>query len=104
MYSRVTLLEIDTMRVDMDDAVDVFREDVLPGLREQPGFEGVAVLVTPEGKGMILTLWETEDEAAAAAGFAGDALARHVTLFRAPPGREQYAVAFADLPERALVA
>ena len=103
MYSRVTLLEIDTMRVDMDDAVAVFRDDVLPGLCEQPGYEGVAVLVTPEGKGMILTFWETEDDAAATAGFAGAALERHMTLFRAPPGREQYAVAFVDLPDAVFV-
>ena len=59
MYSRVTLLEIDTMRVDVDDAADMFRAVVAPGLAEQEGYEGAVALVTPEGKGMIVTFWDT---------------------------------------------
>ena len=35
MYSRVTLLEIDTMRVDIDDAAALFRAHVAPGLRSR---------------------------------------------------------------------
>ena len=98
MYSRVTLLEIDTLRVDVDDAVTLFRENVLSGLREQDGFEGVAVLVTDEGKGLIASFWESEEAAAAAAGFAAEALEEHTTLFRSPPGRDHYRVALAELP------
>ena len=63
MYSRVTLLEIDTMRVDIDDAAALFRAHVAPGLSEQEGYEGAVALVTPEGKGMIITFWDTEDGA-----------------------------------------
>ena len=44
MFARVTLLEIDTMRMDVDDAVELFRERVLPDLRAEPGFEGIHVL------------------------------------------------------------
>jgi hypothetical protein len=98
MYSRVTLLEIDTMRIDLEDAVALFREHVLPGLRDQGGYEGSLVLTTPEGKGLILTMWETEAAAVTAAAFAGGELERYMTLFRAPPGREHYEVAFAELP------
>lgn len=98
MYSRVTLLEIDTVRIDVADAVTLFRERVLPGLTAQPGYDGATVLTTPEGKGLILSFWETEAEAAAAADFATEELERYVTLFRSPPGREQYEVSFADLP------
>ncbi|HEU0305150.1 MAG TPA: hypothetical protein VFR32_11280 [Gaiellaceae bacterium] len=98
MHSRVTLLEIDTLRIDVDDAVSLFREHVLPSLRELDGFEGVAVLVTSEGKGLIASFWESEEAAAAAAGFAAGALEEHMTLFTSPPGREQYRVALAELP------
>ena len=98
MHSRVTLLEIDTLRVDVDDAVALFREHVLPGLRELDGFAGVAVLVTDEGKGLIASFWDSEGAAAAAAGFATGALEEHMTLFRSPPGREHYRVALAELP------
>jgi hypothetical protein len=97
MYSRVTLLEIDTMRVDVDDAADTFRAVVAPGLAEQEGYEGAVALVTPEGKGMIVTFWDTEDEAQDISGFASAELERFVTMFRSPPGRELYQVAFADM-------
>jgi hypothetical protein len=99
MYSRVTLLEIDTMRVAMEDALAVFSEQVHPRLTELEGYEGVLVLTTPEGKGMLVSFWESREAADASASFAGGELERFVTLFRAPPGREHYEVAFAELPE-----
>jgi heme-degrading monooxygenase HmoA len=102
MYSRVTQLEIDTMRVDVDAAVELFRDDVVPSLREQEGFEGAVVLATPDGKGLIVTMWEDEEAATAAAGLAADAIAGHITLFKSPPGREVYEVVFADVPAVAI--
>jgi hypothetical protein len=98
MYSRVTLLEIDILRTGIDEALGLFTEHVLPGLREQEGYEGVLVLTTPEGRGMIVSFWETESDANAASAFATGALERYLMLFSAPPGREHYEVAFADLP------
>ena len=98
MYSRVTLLEVDTMRTSTAEALGLFTEDVLPALQEQDGYEGVLVLTTPEGKGMIVSFWESEGAAQAASAFATGAIERYMTLFRAPPGREHYQVAFADLP------
>jgi hypothetical protein len=97
MYSRVTLLEIDTVRVDMDEAAALFRNEILPQLREQPGYEGSVALATPEGKGMIITFWNSEEGAHDASGYAAGELERFVTLFRSPPGREVYEVAFADI-------
>jgi heme-degrading monooxygenase HmoA len=98
MYSRVTLLEIDTMRIDVSDAAELFREQVLPGLQEQDFYEGAVVLATPEGRGMIVTIWDSEDAARDGSGFAAKALERYLTIFKAPPGREQYEVVVADLP------
>ena len=98
MYSRVTLLEVDTLRIDMDAAVALFRDSVVPGLREHEGYEGALVLTTPEGKGMIVTLWVTEEAAGASAAFATGEVERFMTLFRAPPGRDHYEVAYAELP------
>ena len=97
MFSRVTLLEIDILRVPMEDAAALFEAEVVPGLREQEGYEGAIALATPEGKGMIVTFWETEEGARDASGFASEALERFVTLFKAPPGREVYEVAVGDL-------
>ena len=104
MHARVTLLEIDTVRMDMDAALERFRADVLPVLREQPGYEGVYVLSTPEGKGLLLSLWSSPEdaEASVASGYYGDQLAKFATLFRAPPGREHYRVVLADAPALAI--
>jgi hypothetical protein len=103
MYSRVTQLEIDTMRIGTADAAALFDDQVLPGLRDQPGYEGVLALITPEGKGMIVTFWESEDGARDASGFASGELERYMMIFRAPPGREVYDVAVADLPNGVVV-
>ena len=99
MYSRVTLLEIDTLRIDLDSALTLFRERVLPQLREHPGYEGVYVLTTPEGKALIMSLWETEEDAAGAqARVSDEELERYTMLFSSPPGREGYDVALVDVP------
>ncbi|MGZ8693881.1 MAG: antibiotic biosynthesis monooxygenase [Gaiellaceae bacterium] len=97
MYARVTLLEIDATRMDVEDAVELFRERVLPELREEPGFEGIYVLTTPEGRALLMTLWETA-EAAKPNDFYTGRLADFAMLFRAPPGREQYEVSLAEAP------
>ncbi|HSK15856.1 MAG TPA: hypothetical protein VK915_06765 [Gaiellaceae bacterium] len=98
MHSRVTLVEIDTLRADVASAVALFEREVMPALREKKGFEGALVLATPEGKGMIVSFWETEEAAEAAADFATAQLERYVMLFAAPPGRESYEVAYLELP------
>ena len=104
MYSRVTLLEIDTMRVGVGEALELFKDEVLPALREQEGFEGIYVLATPDGQGMLMSLWATEEAADASGetGFYAETLARWVTLFRSPPGRERYEVLLAQAPALAI--
>jgi len=98
MYARVTLLEIDTMRADVAEAAALFEAEVIPQLRELEGFLGAVVLAAPEGKGMVITVWETEDAVTASAGLAARQVERFVTLYAAPPGREYYEVLYADMP------
>ena len=98
MYSRATLLEIDTTRIGLADAVALFEDEVLPRMQEQEGVEGVAVLTTPEGKAMIVSFWATEEDAADASGFAAGEIERYVALFASPPGREWYEVAYLEAP------
>jgi heme-degrading monooxygenase HmoA len=103
MHARVTLLEIDVLRTAMEEALARFTAEVLPDLREQPGYRGIIVLTTPEGKAALVSLWDTAEQADAdgRSGFYREALARFVTLYAAPPGRERYEVALADLPAAA---
>ena len=100
MHARVTLLEIDTIRMDMTDAVKMYKDEVMPELREQPGYEGALVLTTPEGKGLLVTFWDSREDAEAGGdtGFYPATLERYMTLFRSAPGRERYEVALAELP------
>jgi heme-degrading monooxygenase HmoA len=98
MFSRVTLLEIDTLRVEVEDVLREFETRILPNVREMPGYEGIAVMVTPEGKGMIVSFWASEEDVEASAGLAASAVEEFVTVYRAPPGREHYRVAYAEMP------
>jgi hypothetical protein len=97
VYSRVTQLEIDTLRIGVDEALEVFERDVVPRLREQGDYEGGYVLATPEGRAMLITFWDTE-QAADETQFYAEQLAQFVTFFRSPPGRELYEVRYADAP------
>jgi heme-degrading monooxygenase HmoA len=102
VIARATMAEIDPVRMSVDDAVELFRGSVVPALHEQPGYEGVYVLVSPEGQAMVLTFWENEE--AADAGLAGsrsfysEQVEKFVTLYSALPGRETYEVVLAEEP------
>jgi hypothetical protein len=100
MYARTTLLEIDTLRVSVDDATEVFESAVMPRLREQPGFCGLYALSTPEGRAMLISFWDTAEQADASDDnvWYSDVLAEFTTLFRTPPGREHYEVRVAVPP------
>jgi hypothetical protein len=104
MYARVTLVEIDTLRSSVDEALELYKEHVVPKLKEQDGFQGCVAMDTPEGKGMVITLWDTAEQAESQTqgGFYSEVLAEFVTFFRAPPGRESYRIAYADVPAVAL--
>jgi heme-degrading monooxygenase HmoA len=100
MYSRVTLLEFDPLRFDLGEALERFRDLVLPQLRDQPGYEGVYVLANDEAKGLVMTLWASRDDAdrALESGFWAAQIEQFVTLFAAPPGRSGYEVVFSEAP------
>jgi heme-degrading monooxygenase HmoA len=99
------LLEIDTVRIPTETAVEVFKQEILAGLQKQPGYLGVLVMSTPFGRGALLSFWESEEaaEAGASSGWYPETLESYMTLFKSPPGRERYEVAFADLPAEAFV-
>lgn len=100
MIARVTLAEVDAVRMRMDEAIELYRESVLPALETRPGYEGCYVLTTPEGKALVLTFWESEQAAehGLATGFYAEQVAKFVTFYAAAPGRETYDVAIAQAP------
>lgn len=102
MHARVTLLEIDTVRADIDDVLERYRTEVLPQVHRQPGYEGMFVLANAEGQGLIMSLWSDDEAMAASHPIASEALERFMTIFRASPGRESYEVRLAELPAHAI--
>lgn len=100
MVAQVTLADIDLVRVSLEAVTDLYQESVVPALQEQPGYCGAYGLATPEGKAMVITFWETEEDAQAhvASGVYDEQVRKFVTFYRATPGRESYEVMIADMP------
>jgi heme-degrading monooxygenase HmoA len=102
MVARVTLAEIDPVRQDPRRAIERFEGELVPALREQEGYEGCYVLLSEEGKVLVLSLWTTEEAALATrmSGFYQAQIDRlsDAVVYRASPGREAYDVVVADAP------
>jgi heme-degrading monooxygenase HmoA len=102
MVVRATQAEIDVVRTNPADAVEIINRLVLPALRKQEGYRGLYVLLSPEGKMLVLSLWEDEEAASAtkASGFYERQLAKFedVVFYRNEPGREAYDVVVEDVP------
>jgi heme-degrading monooxygenase HmoA len=99
VFARATMFEIDTLRASVDDARRLFDQQVAPLIEQQPGFAGMFVMLTPEGKGMVLTLWDNEQAAQSGleSGYYEEQIARFVTFVRQSPGREHYEVIRAQI-------
>ena len=100
MVAQVTLADIDLVRVSLEAVTELYRESVVPALQDEPGYRGVYGLATPEGKAMVITFWETEEDAQrhVATGVYDEQVRKFVTFYRAAPGRETYDVMVADMP------
>jgi hypothetical protein len=94
------MLEIDPTRMSVAAATSAFRERVLSELEKQPGYQGVYVLSTPEGKALLISLWSDAEAADSnvASGYYAEQIQKFATIFRSPPGRENYQVAVASGP------
>jgi heme-degrading monooxygenase HmoA len=102
MVVRATEAEIDVVRMSPADAIEEFKQSVLPALRDQDGYEGCYVLLTEEGKVLVLTFWESDEAATATreSGFYGEQVEKlsEFVVFRQAPGREAYDVVVAEAP------
>jgi heme-degrading monooxygenase HmoA len=98
MYARTTLFEVDLLRTTLPEAERLFVDQALPAIQERPGYEGAYLMLTREGKGMVLTLWDTADseQSGVDSGYYEELVSRFVTFMRQPPGREEYEVVYAE--------
>ena len=94
MHARLTTSQYQLDKVD--EALQIYRESILPELRQQPGFKGVMGLVDrSKGKAISLTLWESEADALASgagSAYMQASLAKFAAFFVAAPVIETYEV------------
>ncbi len=106
MVVRATEAEIDVVRTDPADAITLFKESVLPALHEERGYEGCYVLLSEEGKMLVLTFWESDETARATrlSGFYEQQVEKFsdVVFYRHEPGREAYDLVVAEAPQGAI--
>ena len=98
MFARVTSFEIDTLRISVAEALERFQGLVMPELQKQPGFAGIQVLTTPEGRGLLLSFWDTESSAelGVESGYYMEQVSKFVMFTKQPPGREHYEVILSE--------
>ena len=98
MHARVVTFQVQPGK--REEAVRLFKEEVVPAAHRQKGFKGGLVLTDPNtGKGMTIGLWEAEADmkATEASGFYQGWTAKFANLFAAPPVREHYEVSIKDI-------
>ena len=102
MVARVTVAEIDSVRQDPRQAIERFQRVLVPALHEQEGYEGCHVLLSEEGKVLVITLWSSEEAARATreSGFYQSQIDKlsDFVVYRSDPGREAYEVVVSDTP------
>ena len=85
----------------------MFRQAVIPALHGQEGYEGCYVLLSDEGKVLVLSFWESNEAARATrlSGFYQEQIEKlgDLVVYRQAPGREAYDVVVAETPHEALV-
>jgi hypothetical protein len=63
-HMHAVLIEVDVAGVDREQGINALREHVVPAIKSLPGFHsGTWLSGGTDGKGLSLTLWDSEDSA-----------------------------------------
>jgi heme-degrading monooxygenase HmoA len=91
MYARLVSGSIPSDK--LEEAIQIWQENVLPSVRQQNGFRGVRLLVDRKnGRIASLGLWETEADFQATVSWNEKQVARFAGLFTSPPEVNGYEV------------
>ncbi len=96
MYARLTVMQ--GQPGVAEQAAKIFAESVIPAAKSQRGFKAAYFLTDPNsGKGVSLTLWETEEDlkAGESSGYFKEQIAKFGPLWVGPPDREVLVVSAA---------
>ena len=93
MYVRMVFFEFKPESVG--DAIQLFRNGVIPGAKKQKGYRGANFMVDRQtGSAVAMTFWRNEKDALANEEnlFFQEQLAKFLPYFASPPVREGYEV------------
>ena len=93
MHVRVSQVKVQAEKVD--EAIQLYRDSVLPALEGQEGFVSAELLVQREsGRGISITRWESEDllTASELSGFYREQITKFAGLFDVAPVRDAFEV------------
>ena len=88
MFARFTYTQMSSTD-KTDDALDIWKEKVGPALKQAKGFKGAYVIGDRKtGKGVTVTLWESESDMKATDATMPQTLALFAGFFAAAPDQE----------------
>src|SRR4030042_6224253 len=93
MYARLTEMNVKPDKID--EAIEIYRESVVPAAKSQKGFIAAYLLTDrPTGKGISITIWKTEGDALANERnrYYQEQLVKFIEFFQSPPIREGYEI------------
>ena len=93
MFARVITVHAQPGKID--EAATVYRDSIIPAAKKQKGFKDAMLLTDPvTGKGISVTLWETEadQKASEASGYVAQQLGKLAAVLAGPPARESFLV------------
>ncbi len=91
MYSRVTMIQVQPDK--MDELITVFRDSIVPTVKQQAGCQRVLLFTDAEAaKATSISIWENEAQWAESekSGFVQQQLAKLAGILAGPPTREAY--------------
>ena len=94
MHAQLVNIQVQPGKVE--EAVEIYKESVLPAARGQQGFKDAYLLVDREGnRAVAFSVWETEADLAnvASSGFYQEQVAKIAGVLATPPERNVYEVA-----------
>ena len=94
MFVRFAHLDVKPDR--WSEAVDLFRQTVFPMLEDEPGFMRVVLTGDGSGRGILMTMWQTEAHGRTyeSSGEAARLMAHFDDMFASPPQMVGYPVVF----------
>lgn len=93
MFARVVTIhfKVDTL----DEAIELYKESIIPAAKSQKGFHSVYLLTDREtGKGVSIAYWDSEEDIIAneESGWWQEQVSKFKDFFTAPVEREIYEV------------